>query len=586
MTSKNDSLNNPNLPFQNKDTFSKQRSSSSSNDKEEDEQRVFEPLTLKNIDPASANMEDASLSFSPPTDPSDDSGEPHSDKPTFTKEQLEDMRFQIRQLDYIGKAGHHPTTVPVNYEILKVKESSKFLISLKELPYLSALESDYYELFYRRSFEEAAADYFERSVSFIHNVAPALLTRMVNRGILSLEYVLLHPSILMNALLRVKEVVVKEALHFGRGCKQFGKDVFSGLRNFLRSLRGYTLSWREKRSLRQTLGDIFRIVPFSLFVLIPAAEVLLPFALKAFPGMLPSQFKTSILPVESEKKKAKKANLADFLRDSASLILKYSSEKMDDEGTRRELLSFMDRLKSPTYRVSNGELIRFSDFFTDTFAFDDMPRSHLVAMCTLLNSPTFGSNAYLRYSLRKKLRKLRAEDKDIYFQGVNSLTMEELVIACSERAMKTGVSKKQLRHQLSEWIQLSLDFNIPSSLLLLSRAFHHNVRDDHLFEALSREDDAAAKRREALRSSLISLSHSHDDVMLQRIIQDIHDMPLSDVASLIGEIDETLSSHVRSTLLEAIDLSSISSSSSSANFSNNPFHTPSSSSSSSHVRHL
>lgn len=42
--------------------------------------------------------------------------------------------------------------------------------------------------------------------------------------------------------------------------------------------------------LVRTTADLFRLVPFSVFVIVPFMEFLLPVALKLFPGMLPSTF--------------------------------------------------------------------------------------------------------------------------------------------------------------------------------------------------------------------------------------------------------------------------------------------------------
>lgn len=43
--------------------------------------------------------------------------------------------------------------------------------------------------------------------------------------------------------------------------------------------------------LTTTVADIFRMVPFSMFIIIPMAEFLLPFYIKFFPRMMPSTFK-------------------------------------------------------------------------------------------------------------------------------------------------------------------------------------------------------------------------------------------------------------------------------------------------------
>jgi LETM1 and EF-hand domain-containing protein 1 len=40
----------------------------------------------------------------------------------------------------------------------------------------------------------------------------------------------------------------------------------------------------------RTASDLFRLVPFSVFIIVPGLELLLPLTLKLFPNMLPSQF--------------------------------------------------------------------------------------------------------------------------------------------------------------------------------------------------------------------------------------------------------------------------------------------------------
>ena len=43
--------------------------------------------------------------------------------------------------------------------------------------------------------------------------------------------------------------------------------------------------------LVRTTADLFRLVPFGVFIIVPFMEFFLPVALKLFPGMLPSTFK-------------------------------------------------------------------------------------------------------------------------------------------------------------------------------------------------------------------------------------------------------------------------------------------------------
>lgn len=42
----------------------------------------------------------------------------------------------------------------------------------------------------------------------------------------------------------------------------------------------------------RTCADVFRLLPFLVFIIVPFMEFLLPVALKLFPNMLPSTFET------------------------------------------------------------------------------------------------------------------------------------------------------------------------------------------------------------------------------------------------------------------------------------------------------
>lgn len=57
-------------------------------------------------------------------------------------------------------------------------------------------------------------------------------------------------------------------------------------------------------------------------------------------------------------------------------------------------------------------------------------------------------------------------------EGVDSLTIPELQHACQSRGIRTiGVSPARLRSELQQWLDLHLNHKIPTTLLILSRAF-------------------------------------------------------------------------------------------------------------------
>lgn len=48
-------------------------------------------------------------------------------------------------------------------------------------------------------------------------------------------------------------------------------------------------------------ADLFRLVPFLVFVVVPFMEFLLPVVVKLFPNMLPSTFETQSIKVKGQR---------------------------------------------------------------------------------------------------------------------------------------------------------------------------------------------------------------------------------------------------------------------------------------------
>ncbi len=57
--------------------------------------------------------------------------------------------------------------------------------------------------------------------------------------------------------------------------------------------------------------------------------------------------------------------------------------------------------------------------------------------------------------------------------GVDMLSVEEVQTACRARGMRAlGVSEQRLRDQLKQWLELSLNDEVPPTLLLMSRTLY------------------------------------------------------------------------------------------------------------------
>uniref|UniRef100_H3AH88 Mitochondrial proton/calcium exchanger protein n=2 Tax=Latimeria chalumnae TaxID=7897 RepID=H3AH88_LATCH len=219
-------------------------------------------------------------------------------------------------------------------------------------------------------------------------------------------------------------------------------------------------------------ADVFRLVPFLVFIIVPFMEFLLPVALKLFPNMLPSTFETKSKKEERLKKELRvKLEMAKFLQDTIEEIaLRNKAAKGD---VAKEFSTFFQKIRDSGERPSNEEIIRFSKLFEDELTLDNLTRPQLVALCKLLELQSIGTNNFLRFQLIMKLRSIHTDDKLIAQESVDSLNVNELQAACRVRGMRAlGVTEERLREQLKQWLELHLNQQIPTSLLLLSRAMY------------------------------------------------------------------------------------------------------------------
>jgi LETM1 and EF-hand domain-containing protein 1 len=116
-----------------------------------------------------------------------------------------------------------------------------------------------------------------------------------------------------------------------------------------------------------------------------------------------------------------------------------------------------------------------------------------------MNINAFGTDNFLRGTIRTRLTQLRRDDLQIDVEGIGSLSVPELQAACQSRGIRTlGVSPSRLREELSTWIDLHLDKRVSGVLLILSRAFifDQKVKDEE------KDGSAIVRSLEAVLSGL------------------------------------------------------------------------------------
>jgi len=270
--------------------------------------------------------------------------------------------------------------------------------------------------------------------------------------------------------LTLGQKIKREAQHYWDGTKLLATEVKISSRLALKMAAGYELTRRENRQLQRTVQDLGRLVPFSVFVIVPFAELLLPVALKLFPNLLPSTY-------EAQKSKDAKATTLRTTRKEVSDFLRQTLKETGLPLTpataqKEEFATFFRKVRSTGETPTAEDVIRVCKIFRDDVTLDNLSRPQLFSMCRYLNMNTFGTDMMLRYQVRHRMRQIKRDDRAISYEGVDSLSVAELQLACASRGIKThGVSPARLREDLQTWLDLRLRDGVPSTLLVLSNAY-------------------------------------------------------------------------------------------------------------------
>ncbi|KAF2858341.1 LETM1-domain-containing protein, partial [Piedraia hortae CBS 480.64] len=274
-----------------------------------------------------------------------------------------------------------------------------------------------------------------------------------------------------------------EAQHYWDGTKLLATEVRISSRLALKMAAGYELTRREHRQLHRTVQDLGRLVPFSVFVIVPFAELLLPVALKLFPNMLPSTYEDA----KSKENKAKR------LRSSRREVSSFLRQTLRESGLpvsaanaqKEEFTEFFRKVRATGESPSKADIIKMCKLFKDDLTLDNLSRPQLVGICRYMNLNSFGTDPMLRYQIRHRMRQIKRDDRAISFEGVDSLSVPELQTACAARGLRThGMSPGRLRDDLHLWLDLRLKYGVPSTILVLSNAFMYAQGKETEFDSL------------------------------------------------------------------------------------------------------
>ncbi|CAE7609984.1 letm1 [Symbiodinium natans] len=272
-----------------------------------------------------------------------------------------------------------------------------------------------------------------------------------------------------------------QALHLWHGSRLLAVNARTAWRLRNQVANGQKLTRRERQLLETTAKDLVRLLPFSVFLIIPGAELLLPVALTLFPTLIPSTFTTD----EQRRRQLILRNL------EHSVVRRRLLEHMVARTLVYESLSDdVSKSITPVFRsLARGGIIGAKDIRRLSVSFEDdgplaiqkLPRYILRELCQVMGIYTWSAwleglllpramhAVRLRFILQQTLEKREEDDRCLAEVDLNALTPRELERENERRRMRWLGDESNLRVQLRDWLELSLDQDIPNHVLLFLR---------------------------------------------------------------------------------------------------------------------
>ena len=159
-------------------------------------------------------------------------------------------------------------------------------------------------------------------------------------------------------------------------------------------------------------------------------------------------------------------------------------------------------------------------------------------MCRFVGIAPYGTDFYLRNQLSQKLRSLKNDDKVIKQDGIGALSLEELKSANRARGMRADTDDRAiLERQLEDWLELSLERKLPTTLLILSRAF--TITKERIQPAAEGEEPAPVGAGDVAWDPAVDLdklaAEERQSVALKEIQETLASLPEEVVVSVTEE---------------------------------------------------
>ena len=279
---------------------------------------------------------------------------------------------------------------------------------------------------------------------------------------------------------------------------------------------GTPLTRRERLLLERATKDLMRLVPFSFFIIVPFAELLLPVALKIFPELIPSTFETE---AQGKNKAFSKVNATRVARKRlveymAMQVLHYDQANKISDVLRRA--SSGDPVRFEHIKIVAPMCNKSGPLSVHNIPYDVL--QSLAQVCGVYQSyyallPASIGAPRLREAVLGHFRKLRKDDQALRDEGLALLTSDELVKANFARGMRWTETDEALMSQLDMWLRAAGEADVPYSTLFWVKPTEHSLHRTMMKLPVE-------ARRKLLGISNLPLSVRES---LERVIENVHE---------------------------------------------------------------
>jgi len=306
----------------------------------------------------------------------------------------------------------------------------------------------------------------------------------------------------------------------------------------------------EKRKLQAIAGDFLRLVPYSVFFVVPFMELLLPFYIKLFPEASPSWFESRNDKEQRLRTKVEfRRSMAEFIQGA---MTQYEAQLTAKQEMSLEDFKILQRKLQRGKDVDIAELRDYIPLFNLHLNLNKLDNEFMMGLCKMLGIPTppgiANSEIWLRFLIRNKMKNLRNKDAELRAIGLKNLTNDDLIFENIARGGRgSGMTRDKLERQLDDWILMNYENNFPETLTLVIRASTANAglvsEPKEIKIAAERESELKAEKKKQIKEASENKTQMENKLLGQKYSLDIMDLrnqkvSLNDLRAVYRTLEE------------------------------------------------